>query len=522
MAKSSDDLAKYGVAVKDASGELRSTYDILVDLKPAWDKMSSAEKVALGNTLAGVNQYKVFAAVMNQMDTAVKAYDDALNSSGSTMAQNEIYMQSLEAKTTALKAEFENFVLGKGGLQDAAKWCVELATSILKLINNLGGLPPVLITITSLLVGINFAKIAGGILDIGSGIGSLLRVIPNAIRAWNLYSNSVAMANMGLKATTLTMEAMVPVIGWVIAAIGLVTAGVIAHNNAIEQQKQKIRDSIVAFENEYKALDDVSKRLQDESISREELNSIIEANCDKYDAERLALLDTNKAREEAIDLIEEEKKARAEELIDTGLTEYEKALDRVNNGYEEVNDTITAIYKLSKDYTPQLMEAVGASHIEAAKSYEEQKTALLTLKKELINFRKELKENGKEGSNAFKNTDKAIEEVEASLRNINDSYATDKNTISSFNNALKETGQHYDKLTQTVKNGEGVWGDTLKAQENAIKKTQEATKYTVDERKSLDELKQQYNITDDAIYDYIEAHQEELESEKLIIRLLKL
>ena len=97
VAKSSEALAEYGVAVKDTSGELRSTYDILVDLKPAWDNMSSAEKVALGNTLAGTNQYKIFAAVMSQMDTAVAAYNDALDSSGATMKQNEIYMQSLEA-----------------------------------------------------------------------------------------------------------------------------------------------------------------------------------------------------------------------------------------------------------------------------------------------------------------------------------------------------------------------------------------------------------------------------------------
>lgn len=97
VAKSSEALAEYGVAVKDTSGELRSTYDILVDLKPAWDNMSSAEKVALGNTLAGTNQYKIFAAVMSQMDTAVEAYNDALDSSGATMKQNEIYMQSLEA-----------------------------------------------------------------------------------------------------------------------------------------------------------------------------------------------------------------------------------------------------------------------------------------------------------------------------------------------------------------------------------------------------------------------------------------
>lgn len=53
VAKAEGDLANYGVAIKDSNGNLRSTYDILMDLAPVWNQMSKAEQVALGNTLAG-------------------------------------------------------------------------------------------------------------------------------------------------------------------------------------------------------------------------------------------------------------------------------------------------------------------------------------------------------------------------------------------------------------------------------------------------------------------------------------
>lgn len=53
ISKNEDALADYGVAIYDTAGNLRSTYDILVDLAPKWEQMSKAEQVALGNTLAG-------------------------------------------------------------------------------------------------------------------------------------------------------------------------------------------------------------------------------------------------------------------------------------------------------------------------------------------------------------------------------------------------------------------------------------------------------------------------------------
>lgn len=48
-----EELKKYGIDVVDANGKLRSTYDILKDLKVQWDNMSESTRVALGNTIAG-------------------------------------------------------------------------------------------------------------------------------------------------------------------------------------------------------------------------------------------------------------------------------------------------------------------------------------------------------------------------------------------------------------------------------------------------------------------------------------
>lgn len=53
VAKNREELLKWGVDIKDENNNLKSTYEILTELAPKWQTMSDAEKVALGNTLAG-------------------------------------------------------------------------------------------------------------------------------------------------------------------------------------------------------------------------------------------------------------------------------------------------------------------------------------------------------------------------------------------------------------------------------------------------------------------------------------
>lgn len=108
---------------------------MLAELKPKWDSMSEAERVALGDTIAGTNQYKVLAAVMQNFEHATDATTTALNSSGSAIKENAAYMESLEAKTTAVKATFQD--LTNNVIDDELVGAVlDLTNGALSMLNN--------------------------------------------------------------------------------------------------------------------------------------------------------------------------------------------------------------------------------------------------------------------------------------------------------------------------------------------------------------------------------------------------
>lgn len=498
ISKNEDALADYGVAIYDTAGNLRSTYDILVDLAPKWEQMSKAEQVALGNTLAGTNQYKILAAVLSQMDVAQEAYKQALDSTGETMKQNAVYMESLEARTTALKAEWENFVLGNGGLQDCAKVFVSIATNVVKLINNLGGLPPVLTTITGLLIGINALKIASTITNlftsIQNGLQNIIYAIPNAISAWKAYAANVVTANTA-------MQASAPLIGLVATALGLVVSGIMVHNRKLEEQKKAIKENIAAFSEEYKALEDVSEKLKNENITREELDNIISSNLDSYEAERLKLLDNNEARKEAINLIEEEKKARAQELVDTGLSTYEESLENLEKGYDEFDKWF---YTRRESYSKGILEKAGVAD---AKTASEQIKSLKNLRLLLIEARSEAIKRGEDrDSLGIRNITKEIEELEGLIGSLNESFEKDTEIINNYNDSLETLGKYYKTSTKEIVNGSKKSYIAIEEERKGREKLSYANKKSVQE---LDELQKKYNITEQAIYDYIDANQEE-------------
>ena len=135
IVKNQDALKAYGIQVEDVNGNLKSTYNVLAELKPTWDSMSEAERVALGDAIAGTNQYKVLAAVMQNFEHATDATTTALNSSGSAIKENAAYMESLEAKTTALKATFQD--LANNVIDDELVGAVlDLTNGALSMLNN--------------------------------------------------------------------------------------------------------------------------------------------------------------------------------------------------------------------------------------------------------------------------------------------------------------------------------------------------------------------------------------------------
>lgn len=300
------------------------------------------------------------------------------------------------------------------------------------------------------------------------------------------------------------MQASAGLIGIIATIIGVAISAVVAYNRKLEEQRQAIRDNITAFIDEYNTLDNVSQRLKDENISREELNSIIDANCDEYEAERLKLLNVNDARQQTLDLIEEEKKARAQEVVDTGLTEYEEALKEIQNGYEEIHQYAYQLSTLDLEsaYNREIFDAFQKSGLASAKTVDAQREALVKYKNELLNLR----EKWKDSEARQREFSSEIKVVEGLLTNSSAKYKEHISIIDNFNKSLKALGLHYVEETGKIEEGAEAWGTTLRVQEEALKKANQQTQYSAEE---LKELQKQYNITESDIVDMIEQIQAE-------------
>lgn len=103
-------LHSVGISVADANGELRLTSDVLGELAGKWDSLTSAEQSYLAQSLAGKRQANVLTALMQNWEEAQRQMALYASGAGSAMKENEIYLNSWEAKTKQLDAAWTEFV----------------------------------------------------------------------------------------------------------------------------------------------------------------------------------------------------------------------------------------------------------------------------------------------------------------------------------------------------------------------------------------------------------------------------
>ena len=118
----SEFLKNIGVDVKDANGELKSTYQVLGDLNKVWKNLNTNQKSTAGFYLAGKQFQNVFSGIMGNWDVVLKATNEAQGQvdlidkkSGSAFKEFEKQQDSVQFKAANLKnswAEFLNTVAG--------------------------------------------------------------------------------------------------------------------------------------------------------------------------------------------------------------------------------------------------------------------------------------------------------------------------------------------------------------------------------------------------------------------------
>lgn len=134
-------LKKIGVSMRDSNDQFKDSESVLDDVAKKWNTLNSNSKKATATAMAGTYQYNKFIAMMDNWDKVEKLTDTAFNSEGTANKKFEDnYLNSLEAKTNALKASMESLATNLisddmyAGVLDGTKAIVDFTekTQILK------------------------------------------------------------------------------------------------------------------------------------------------------------------------------------------------------------------------------------------------------------------------------------------------------------------------------------------------------------------------------------------------------
>lgn len=276
---------------------------MLSELKPKWDSMTDAQRTALGDTIAGQNQYKVLASVMQNFGHAADATKAALESAGSAAQENSKYMESLEAKQQALKAEFEDFanrVLSK----DLVGGFINAGTAMLNFTNNDVGA-----AVTR--IGVLSTGATGLVGIVGQTVGKIAEV---GLQLKNLGVGGDSFLGM------LASGKIALIVGGTVAAITALVEVIKAVNQAVENNK---------FENLVASMDEANQELENTKTGYEETKKKLdELNNTPYDGNEAELQAEREQLEKQIEAYEK--------LIELRQTDTVEAARKVTTGGKQV------------------------------------------------------------------------------------------------------------------------------------------------------------------------------------------
>lgn len=127
------------VNIFNDKGEFRDYYTIMKEISEVYNELSSTNQASLREILFGKQRGNQGAALIQafQSGQIENAYKTAMNSAGSAYAENEKWLDSIEAKQQKIAATFESISLDFLN-SDTVKGALDLFNGLLKVIDGLG------------------------------------------------------------------------------------------------------------------------------------------------------------------------------------------------------------------------------------------------------------------------------------------------------------------------------------------------------------------------------------------------
>ena len=195
----SDTFGEVKVAVRDSDGNMRSLFDILSDMRTAFDKMTQAEKVMNAENIAGKNGMSGLLAVMTMTQSEYEKVAATMYESQGAADETARTMQdNLSMAVEQLGGAFETLAIRIGDvLTPLIRSFVEWLTGV---VEKIGQLDPTILRVVTVIAAL--AAALGPLLLIGAKILTLIA------------SAKTAMATLGIATGALTGP-----LGIVIAAV---------------------------------------------------------------------------------------------------------------------------------------------------------------------------------------------------------------------------------------------------------------------------------------------------------------
>lgn len=472
----------------DDAGNQLSTFDVLKQISEQWDNMTTSEKTAIASTLAGKTRFSVFTSVLSNFDDAIKATNTSINSQGSAMKENERYMNSLQANLNRLKGAFQE-LFTNGGIGDFAKTLISATTNIFKFISAVGGLRTVILALVSAITLLKWDSIYNKLSKIKNHIANLVNAISTA---------SIAVENGAITVTTANeaIQASIPILGLVLTGITLVTGAVSAYNQKLEEQREAEIQALKSSRDKVESFKDVKNQLENEKITREELNSIVDKNLSKYSDEIKKIKTVNEAREEAIKKIQKQSKAEAEKDARQGLGAYQKALKSESSKTEskplrdfwEKKDKVINIVEKYLDMTA--IDTGSGTHSDVG--YVASAKSLTEYIEGLENAQKEMQ--GLDNSTGAYN--KTLEWLQKEIDKATKKHEENNQVIDNMNYLLHAGGLVYDKESNSLKAGTTELNERNKALDESLDKNEKTEEQIEAETEALEKLEEAFKAFD--------------------------
>ena len=332
MAKMEELYNKFEVSVYDANEELKNTFELLETLAPIYKEATAEEKAYITETIAGKYQAQNAAAILSNFETAIKATEAAMDSSGSAMAENEKVMDSIEGKVKSLQSAWEEFSQ-KILSSDFLKMIVDIGNAFMDIANSGIGQfiikgAMLVITLTGIVRGFDFISKKIAIFSASMQVASLqmkgATVEATLLEAANKRL-SISFTNIGKAAKAawaLISAHPLAAIATAIAAIGV--AILLTMESSTEKAKRLAEEAKEAAEEVTKLKDELEKVVDElettkkrieELEGKDKLSFVERDELNNLKIQNNLLEIQNKNLEDNVKLKEEEAKIKANEAF---------------------------------------------------------------------------------------------------------------------------------------------------------------------------------------------------------------